>query len=130
MERHPGNEAVPGALAFRPESSIVYFNAEHVFDAVLARLDALREPVRLVICDLSNSPDVDVAGAHMLKALYSELEKRGIAFRVVEAHASVRDMLRLEGLEQEVGHIDRVTTLADAIEEFEHGDSFGPTGAS
>ena len=53
-------------LAFRVESSIVYFNAEHVFDTVLARLDAAREPIRLVICDLSTSPHVDMAGAEML----------------------------------------------------------------
>src|SRR5271165_5429982 len=56
LKRHPDNEPTPGVLAFRVESSIVYFNAEHVFDTVLSRVDATREPIRLVICDLSTSP--------------------------------------------------------------------------
>ena len=117
LERHPKNEAPPGILAFRVEASIVYFNADHAFEAVLARLDAASEPVRIVICDLSTSPTVDMTGAHMLLALHAELAKRSIGFRLVEARSSVRDMLRVEGLEQEIGPIDRRTMLADAIDD-------------
>ena len=39
LERHADNEPTPGVLAFRVESGVVYFNAEHVFDTVLARLE-------------------------------------------------------------------------------------------
>jgi sulfate permease, SulP family len=120
LGRHPDNEATPGVLAFRVESGIVYFNAGHVFDTVLVRLDATREPLRVVICDLSSSPNVDMTGARMLLTLHAELAKRGIAFRLVEARSTVRDMLRVEGVEKVVGHIDRFTTLADAIEDFQH----------
>jgi sulfate permease, SulP family len=120
LDRHADNEPVAGVLAFRVESSIVYFNAEHVLDTVLARLDAAREPVRLVVCDLSTSPNVDMAGARVFLTLQAELAKRGIAFRLVEARSTVRDMLRVEGVEEQVGRIDRFTTLADAIEGFEN----------
>jgi SulP family sulfate permease len=118
-ERHPDNEPTPGMLAFRVESSIVYFNADHVFDTVLARLDAAGEPIHLVICDLSTSPTVDMAGARMFIALHSELRKRGVAFQVVEGRSAVRDMLRTEGLEQKTGCIDRFTTLAQTIGTFQ-----------
>jgi len=121
LERHPDNEATPGVLAFRVESGIVYFNAGHVFDTVLVRLEATGEPLKVVICDLSTSPNVDMAGARMLLTLHAELAKRGIAFRLVEARSTVRDMLRVEGVEKAVGHIDRFTTLADAIEHFKNG---------
>jgi MFS superfamily sulfate permease-like transporter len=114
-ERHQGNEPTPGVIAFRVESSVVYFNAEHVFDTVVAHLDAAREKVRFVICDLSTSPAMDMAGARMFLALHTELAKRGITFRLVEARSTVRDMLRVEGLEEKVGRIDRFTMLADAI---------------
>ena len=117
--RHPRNEPTPGVLAFRVESSIVYFNAEHVFDAVLARIDSMREAPRIVICDLSTSPNIDIGGARMFDNLHGELSRRGIAFRLVEARASVRDMLRLEGVEEKTGPIDRSTSLAEAIEEFQ-----------
>ena len=116
--RHADNEPTPGVLAFRVESGIVYFNAEHVFDTVVARVDKTTEPIRLVICDLSTSPMVDMAGARMLLALHTELAKRDLTFRLVEARAGVRDMLRVEGVEDRVGRIDRFTMLADAIDAF------------
>ncbi|MBV8417161.1 MAG: SulP family inorganic anion transporter [Verrucomicrobia bacterium] len=121
FERHADNEPIPGVLAFRVESGIVYFNAAHVFDTVLGRLDAAGEPIRLVICDLSTSPNVDMAGARMFLTLHAELAKRGIAFGLVEARSAVRDMLRIEGVEQKAGRVDRFTTLADAIEDFQKG---------
>jgi high affinity sulfate transporter 1 len=119
-ERHTSNEPTPGVLAFRVESSIVYFNAEHILDCVLARLETTSDPVRLVVCDLSNSGYVDMAGAEMLRTLHKELAKRGIPLCLVEARSSVRDMLRVEGVEEMVGRIDRFTTLADAIDGFQN----------
>jgi high affinity sulfate transporter 1 len=118
LSRHADNESTPGVLPFRVESAFVYFNVEHIFDTVLGRLDGMHEPVRLVICDLSTSPKVDMAGARMFLALHAELAKRGIAFRLVEAHAAVRDILRVEGVEEKVGRIDRFTSLAHAIDDF------------
>lgn len=119
-ERHPDNEPTPGVLAFRVESGIVYFNANHVFDTVLAQLDALPEPIGLVVCDLSTTANLDMAGAQMFCALQAEIARRGPAFRVVEARSSVRDMLRVEGLDEKSGRIDRFATLADAIEDFQN----------
>ena len=45
MERHPDNEATPGALVFRPESSLVYFNIEHV--CITIWIACVRHPLRL-----------------------------------------------------------------------------------
>ncbi len=120
LERHTDNEPIPGVLAFRVESPIVYFNAEHIFDAVIGRLDAAREGVRLVIGDLSTSPNMDMAGARMFLNLQAEIAKRGFAFRLVEARSTVRDILRTEGIEEKIGRIDRFTMLADAIDGFEN----------
>jgi sulfate permease, SulP family len=75
--------------------------------------------VRLMICDLSTSPAVDLAGVRMILDLHTELAKRGIVLRLVEAHASVRDLLRIEGAEGRVGRIDRFAMVADVIEHFQ-----------
>ena len=117
LERHPDNEPTPGVLAFRVEASIMYMNVEHVLDAVLARVEGAPEALRLVVADLSTSPHVDLAGARMLATLHGELEKRGIALRIVEARSSVRDMLRAEGVEAKTRPIERGVSLADAIAE-------------
>lgn len=114
LARHPDNETIPGVLIFRPEGALVYFNAEHVRDTVMAR--AAAELPRAVLCDLSAAPHVDLAAAEMLKGLGDELRAMGARLHVVGAHASVRDRLRAEGLENQTGRIDRITSVADAVE--------------
>ena len=42
LARHPENEALPGVIAFRPEASLIYVNADAVLETVLNRLRALR----------------------------------------------------------------------------------------
>ena len=43
VARHPNNEALPGVIAFRPEASLIYLNADAVLEAVLQRLAADKE---------------------------------------------------------------------------------------
>jgi MFS superfamily sulfate permease-like transporter len=114
MARHPENEPLPGVLAFRVEASLVYFNVDHVLETVLQKVEAQGELQR-VVYDLSNTPYVDVAGARMLRRLHDELSSKQIAFRVVGAHAEVRDRLRFENLQEWVGPINRHVSLGDAV---------------
>jgi len=119
LARHRDNERIPGVLAFRVESVIVYFNVDHVFRIVLDRVEAEGKSLRLIVCDLSTSPTMDLAGAKMFLDLHAELAKRRMILRLVEAHASVRDLLRIEGAEDRVGRIDRFATVDDVIEHFQ-----------
>lgn len=95
--RHENVEPLVGVIAFRPEASLLYINAETILEAVLNALQRSSD-VRLVACDLSASPFIDLAGAHMLRNLYDELASRHVAFCIVGAHAQLRDLLRAEGL--------------------------------
>ncbi len=121
LARHPDNEELPGIAIFRAESSVLYFNADHIRQVVWTRIESAPR-IALVISDLSDAPQVDVAGARMLAALYRDLKKRGIAMRVVEAHAKVRDLLRAEALEEQVGYLGRHITIDQAIAEFQAND--------
>jgi len=112
LDRHPENEMLRGVIAFRPEASVVYVNADAVFESVLQRLRAGdSSDLRLVVCDLSASPYLDLAGSQMLHALSNELTARGIPLRIVGAHGWVRDLLRADGVAERVGGIDRAVTL-------------------
>ena len=119
MERNPDNEPVPGALVFRVEAALLYFNVDHVRAAVWQKIRSIPGPLKLVVCDLSISPVVDLAGARMLKTLQAQLQAAGIRLRLVAAHASVRDILRAEGLEESVGYFGRRISVADVIDEFQ-----------
>jgi high affinity sulfate transporter 1 len=114
IERHPDNEPLEGVLAFRPESSLLYINAENVLDVVRDRLEG-RQDIRLVVCDLSASPYIDLAGSRMLHRLCEELFTRDIQLCIVGAHGKVRDLLRADGVGARVRGLDRRLTLADGI---------------
>jgi MFS superfamily sulfate permease-like transporter len=114
IARHPSNEPTPGMLAFRVQSSLYYFNVDHVLEIVLQRTRQSTD-IRRVICDLSNTPYVDVAGARMLGRLFDELTAANVDFKIVEAHGPVREILRAEQLEERVGSITRHGTLAELI---------------
>lgn len=118
LERHPDNEVVPHVLVFRVEASLLYFNVDHVRNVLWSRVRA-SPGLKLVVCDLSNSPRVDVAGARFLSTFDRELEARGMSLRLVQPHAQVRDLLRAEGLEEDVGYFGRHLAIDEAIAEFE-----------
>jgi sulfate permease, SulP family len=112
LARHPENEVLAGALAFRPEASLLYVNSDFVRETVLSRLRAEdSSPLRLAVCDLAASPYIDLAGARMLHDLHRELAAQAIEFRIVGARGRVRDLLRADGLDDKVGGFDRAATL-------------------
>jgi SulP family sulfate permease len=84
--------------------------------------------VRVVVCDLSTSPHVDMAGAEMLIGLHGDLAQQGIQLQVVEARAKVRDMLRVEGFEDRAGAINRRDSLSEVVAAFIGGQV--PPGVS
>ncbi len=115
LARHPDNEPVPDALIFRVEAALLYFNVDHILREVLGRVRSSDQRLRIVVCDLSNTPYVDLAGAQMFVRLHEELKPLGIELHIVEAHATERDILRAEGLEKMCGPIQRQLSLAEAL---------------
>ncbi|MBO0718126.1 MAG: SulP family inorganic anion transporter [Rhizobiales bacterium] len=114
LARHPENEQVPYIIVFRPEASLLYVNADFVLSAIQERLkNSGQSEIRMVVCDLSASPYVDLAGSRMLRLLHAELTASGIALRVVGARGRVRDLLRADGLGDVVS--GRLTNLEAVV---------------
>jgi len=114
LARHPENEQLPHVIVFRPEASLLYVNAEFVSQTVLERLKSVgKASIRTIVCDLSASPYMDLAGSRMLRLLYTELAASGIALRILGARGRVRDLLRADGLGDVVS--DRGTELKTVI---------------
>jgi sulfate permease, SulP family len=114
LARNPGNEVVPGVLIVRVEASLLYFNVSHVNELVRRHVAEAGRDLRLLVWDLSTSPYVDIAGARLLASTQRFLADRGVAMRVVEAHAGARDLIRKEvGIS--VGEVSRRISIDDAI---------------
>jgi len=120
--RHPDNELIPGLLLFRVEASVLYFNVENIRKRVWTEILLSKDPPKCVIWDLSSSPYVDIAGARLIKKLYFDLNAKGISFKLAEAYASVRDILRIEEMEHLLGHISRKISIDDLVNESIKGD--------
>jgi high affinity sulfate transporter 1 len=117
-DRHADNELIPNVMIFRPESGLVYFNVDNVYDAILSRVRAQSTPPKLVVLDLSAAPIVDMQSAYTLAAMADELIAEHVDFHVVEARSSVRDRLRREGVDMKLGGINRFMTVADVVDHF------------
>jgi high affinity sulfate transporter 1 len=117
-DRHPDNELIPGAMIFRPESGLVYFNVDNVCETILNRVHAEPTKPKLVVLDLSAAPLVDMQGAHTLAGMADELTAMGIEFHAVEPRSSVRDRLRREGVDAKLGGVNRFMSIADVIDHF------------
>jgi SulP family sulfate permease len=66
LARHRENEPLSGVIAFRPEASLIYINTEAAFETVLNRVRAAGSAdIRTVVCDISASPYLDLAGSRM-----------------------------------------------------------------
>ena len=94
----------------------MYFNMDHVRDLISERVRAEIPAPKLVVLDLSAAPRVDMHSAHMLGSLADELTAAGIRVQAVEARSSVRERLRIQGVDTKLGGINRFTTVADAVE--------------
>lgn len=114
--RHEDVVPLAGIIAFRPEASLLYINAETVLAAVLGALKRSVE-IRLVVCDLSASPTIDLAGARMLHDLYDELASRHVGFCIVGAHAQLRDLLQAEGLAEKIDSTQWLRSLDSVLGE-------------
>jgi SulP family sulfate permease len=114
VARHSENEPLANVIAFRPEASLLYVNSDFVLWSVTDHLGS-RSDIRLVVCDLSASPYVDLAGSHMLHQLHGELARRGIDLRIVGVRGRVRDLLRADGVGDKVGGLHRLVTLENLL---------------
>ena len=116
VDRHPDNVLIDDVMIFRVESAILYFNADHVLHQIQKYLS--EKKVKLMILDMSASAYVDVAGSKMLVQLGKELSGRGISLKIVDAHSHVRDLLRMQGIEEMTGPIRRQSSIQSEINEF------------
>jgi high affinity sulfate transporter 1 len=114
--RHPDNETVPGVLIVRVEASILYFNVPHIRDEVRRFIADFGPELRRVIWDMSTSPYVDLAGAKLVAEIDAELERRKLDLRIVDAHSTVRELIR-KRCGRAVGEVSRRISIEDAMTE-------------
>ena len=85
-------------IAFRPEASLLYVNAESCSRNSDGQCTQEWIEDQCSGLHISASPYLDLAGARILHTLHDELAAQGIALQIVGARGRVRDLLRAVGL--------------------------------
>ena len=115
LARHPENQREPEVIVIRPEGSLVYFNVDHVRDAVKALVEKCPSPPRLIVLFMGNVPHVDLAGAELLVDLRATYFARGMDFRLAETHGEVNAALRRLGHGHGAGLAETNQTIDDVL---------------
>jgi anti-anti-sigma factor len=114
IKRHADNIELQGIKILRIESSILYFNEQHISEQIRS-IVSNTAGIHLLVLDLSNVSIVDVSGSEMLLELCGHFSEKKINVRIVEAHSEVRDLLRQQGIEDLVGHVSRKLDINDVV---------------
>lgn len=112
LAHRPDAERLPGVLVARCRFSILYMNAEHVLDAVLAMLAARPDPVTHVVFDMSGVGALDLAGAEMFIGLREQLAARGVTLALAGLRDAERSTLEDAGY---AGELVAHRRIADAL---------------
>ena len=73
---------------------------------------------QLVTIDLSIAPRVALQSAHTLRGLAGDLSAARLRMHFGRTRSAVRERLRHEGLDAQLGGIDGFTSVADVVDNF------------
>lgn len=113
LARHPEARPAPGALVYRVEQPLVYFNVDHVRGDVIEEARAQRPPVKRLVLDLTLSPGLDLAAVNMLCELEDQLGRLGVDLRLAEVHSRALERLQAEGVADRFGGAVRRAAVAE-----------------
>ncbi|HEX6867280.1 MAG TPA: SulP family inorganic anion transporter, partial [Candidatus Limnocylindrales bacterium] len=113
VTREPGAMPIPGVLALRLEAPLLFLNAGLLRDHVRATLAATEPRPRIVILDLSMTPDLDVESLDILVRLGDHVREADAELWLAEVRGPVAAVLRRAGLVED-GPFRTFRTMADA----------------
>jgi len=95
LERNSDALTEPEIVVLRPESGLIYANADNVAAAVRGHL---HDDTRAVVLDTTAVPGIDITAAEMLDRLFADLGHRNVRLHFAGEIGQVRDLLSATGI--------------------------------
>lgn len=114
LVRHPEAVEIPGVFVFRVEAAMLYFNSDYIRETIRREADA--RSARVLVCDLSSTPWIDVSGATMLSEFNQDLERDGRCLRLAEARGRIRLFIEKAGFVKLLGQADSPLSVDDVVQ--------------
>jgi len=103
VEAHPTAKTYPGLIIFRFDQLMFFANAPKFRKHVKESIEAADAPVRVVLIDAEDIPDIDSTALDMLIDLDKELEAKGIELWFARVKLSVERMMYRASLGKQIG---------------------------
>ena len=107
IKGHPDARTYPGLIIFRFDQMLFFANAPKFRSHVMDELSASDTPVKVVLIDGEDIPDIDSTALDMLLDLREELLAMGVDLRFARLKSNVEELMRRASLLQKLddGHI-------------------------
>jgi anti-anti-sigma factor len=114
VQRHPEATTFPGLLIWRMGGDLYFASIGHAAEALKAAL-ATRADVKRVLLDFSQVNFIDISATDALSSLLEELKERDITVALARVRDTVRDDMRIAGIESLVGPHNFHERITDGV---------------
>ena len=115
IHRHPDALTFPGLLIWRAGGDLFFASIGHFNDALKAALALSRPRVTHVLVDADSVNFIDTSAADVLLISIQEFQTQGITFAFARVRDSVREQMRLSGIEAIVGPENFLERVTDGV---------------
>jgi MFS superfamily sulfate permease-like transporter len=129
IRRHPHCRTVPGLLLIRPNAEIFFANASGVRAAIVDRVTAAEDPIRVVLLDLEMTYEIDVPASDTLLEIRDDLERLDASLMLARVHADTFAMLSRAGVIDAIGETAVFSRLLDGLISYLGADGASTTEA-
>src|SRR5262245_14931991 len=128
IRRHPDARTFPGLLIWRPGGDLFFASIGHLVDSLRVAVAASQPPVRRVLVDADSVNFIDTTAGDALLSTITEMQSRGITFAFARVRDSVRDRMRLCGIEDAVGSASFHERVTDGVRAWQDQGSTASPG--
>jgi SulP family sulfate permease len=129
IKRHPEAVTFPGLLIWRAGGPLFFANIGHLGEGLKAALAASRPPATHVLLDADSVSFIDTSACDGLSNIIKGLQSQGITFALARVRDSVRERMRLWGIEAAVGSTNFYERVSDGVRAWQKQESVDAVSA-
>jgi high affinity sulfate transporter 1 len=115
VSRHPEALTFPGLLIWRAGGDLFFASIGHLDEGLKTALAASRPPAKHILLDADSVNFIDTSGCDALLNVIKQLQGQGIIFAFARVRDSVRERMRLGGVEAAVNPVNFHERVTDGV---------------
>jgi len=113
--RHPEALTFPGLLIWHAGGDLFFASISHLDAGLRAALAASRPPASHVLLDADSVNFIDTSACDALLGFIKKVQSQGVSFAFARVRDSVRERMRLAGIEAAVGSTNFYERVTDGV---------------